>query len=257
MKVTHNATENNAAGAPSGPKFRNINHLESEVIEEPVTYGVDWKFKAAAILLLLLTIGVYVKGTVKINSLSAELDTASKKLTEVQSEALLLGITEDEEGDIIIPDTETPVDVADLDWDSIETRNNDLLKSFVKTVFNWGGTSGYEKVRSELMDTWGFTANSWLLTEYMPDISEDKQAQEGIEDTRISCKPDQNVQQFVLSNDGKNMSYFLICEVYNTLKTGNGTSTVIGTNSVRITINEDGTISNVSVQQLAQKKPKK
>lgn len=253
MKVTPG---NNTENTSSGPKFRNINHVESEVIEETVS-GVNWKFKAAAILLLLLTIGVYVKGTIKINGLTNELNELDDQLTKIKSEALLLGITEDEDGDVIIPDTETPVDVAELDWDSIETRNNDLLKSFVKTIFNWNGINGYDKARSELMDVWGFTADSNLLSNYMPDISDDKAEQESIEGTKISCKPDQNVQQFVLSNDGKNMTYFLICEVYNTLTTSNGQSTVIGTNSVRITINEDGTISDVRVQQLAQKKPKK
>ena len=256
MKIAPRTPGNNTGETSGRPKLRNINHAECEVIEETPA-GVDWKFKAAAVVLFLLIIGVYVKGTVKINSLTKELDGLNKQLTEIQAEALLLGITEDEDGDVIIPEVTGPVDVAELDWDSIETRNNDLLKSFVKTIFNWDGVTGYNKTRSELMDTWGFTADSRLLSSYMPDISEDTSKQDAIEGTKISCKPDQNVQQFVLSNDGKNMSYFLICEVYNTLETDNGTSTAIGTNSVRITINEDGTISNVSVQQLAQKKPKK
>lgn len=256
MKVTPNTPGNNSGKTSDGPKLRNINHVENEVIEETPS-GIDWKFKAAVIVLALLTIGTYVKGNIKVGNLTNELEGLNKQLTEIQAEALLLGITEDEDGDIVMPDTETPVDVAELDWDSIETRNNDLLKSFVKTIFNWSGVTGYDKARSELMDVWGFTADSDLLSRYMPDISDDKSAQEGIDGTKISCKPDQNVQQFVLSNDGKNMTYFLICEVYNTLTTDNGTSSVIGTNSVRISINEDGTISNVSVQQLVQKKPKK
>ena len=68
----------------------------------------------------------------------------------------------------------------------------------------------------------------------------------------MSFNPKTNMQKFVLSNDGKNMSYFLICDVYNTID-GN---TATGTVGIRMTINADGTISNVTVQTIAQMKGK-
>ena len=115
MKIAPRTPGNNTGETSGRPKLRNINNVESEVIEETPA-GVDWKFKAAAVVLFLLIIGVYVKGTVKINSLTKELDGLNKQLTEIQAEALLLGITEDEDGDVIIPEVTGPVDVSERVW---------------------------------------------------------------------------------------------------------------------------------------------
>ena len=89
---------------------------------------MDFRFQAWSYLLHLCNglHGYIGYGTVSIDSHTYANSSGSRitvygeqHLTEVKSEALLLGITEDEDGDLVIPEVEEPVDVADLDWDSI------------------------------------------------------------------------------------------------------------------------------------------
>lgn len=241
---------NNTDTQHSGPKLRNIND-ESDVIEKKPE-GADIKLKIAAFVLIALVVIMNVRGFITKSSLESELAEAEKHLTEIKSEALLLGITEDEDGDLVIPEVQEPVDVADLDWDSIEARNDELLNSFTKELLNWEGSAGYIQTRNTLIETWEFKEDSRLLTTFMPDIEGDEDQQTAIDTSYISFNPKTSMQKFVLSNDGKNMSYFLICDVTNTID-GNSAKGTVG---VRMTINADGTISNVTVQTIAQKKGK-
>ena len=94
-----------------------------------------------------------------------------------------------------------------------------------------------------MLNDWEFTEDSRLLTRFMPEMDEEINASMSLSDYTT----------FVLSNDGKNMSYFLICTVRNTV-TGSATGekrSTTGTVGIRITINEDGTLSNVMAQTLS------
>ncbi len=234
MKVSqNNSTEN----IQSGPKLRNI-HDEKDIIPEEKPDGADTRLKIAVVVIAVFVIIIGVKGAVTKSSLTSQLEKEQKLLNEAKAEALMYGITEDEEGDLIIPatDTDTSVDVSELDWESLEQRNDTLLSSFTSLLLNWEGTNGYGKVRQKLINDWEFTEDSRLLTYFMPPLEEELNANMSLS----GYKP------FVLSNDGKNMSYFLICTVRNTI---DGTSAT-GTVGIRITINEDGTISDVTAQTL-------
>ncbi len=246
MKVTRPTPGNNTEEVQATPKLRNINNKEDEDIIKDEHTGADIRLKlgAAAIFAFILIIGI--KGNITNSSLEKKLTAQNKLLTEAKAEALLYGITEDEDGDLVIPESEGPVNVNELDWDSIETRNNALLESFAQCILNWNGKNEYEAKRQALINDWEFTEDSRLLTTFMPKLDPDD-VMEG------SMKFVGPATIFPLENNGKDMSYFLICTVRKSIS---GTS-ADGTVGIRITINEDGTISNVSAQTLSQKAPKK
>lgn len=232
MKISQN---NNTDDFQTGPKLRNI-HEEKDIIEDAPD-GADIRLKLAAAAIGILIAFVGVKGSVTNGKLASQLEEQQKLFTAAQAEALMYGITKDDDGDLVIPVSEEPVNVSDLDWDSVEQRNTELLSSFTKLLLNWKGKSGYEKVRQKLMDEWEFAENSKLLTSFMPEMDDEL-------DANMSLS---SYTTFVLSNDSKNMSYFLICTVRNTI---NGTSAT-GLVGIRITINENGTVSNVTAQTLS------
>ena len=240
MKLSQQTSDdNNTENVQAGPKFRNINDEKDEVIEEKPE-GADVRLKIAVGVIAAFILIIGIKGSITKSNLSSELEAQQKLLTEAKAEALLYGITEDEDGDLVVPETNTgATDVSELDWDSIEQRNNELLNSFTKLLLTWKGQTGYNNVRQKLINEWEFTEDSRLLTTFMPELSEDDDV-----DANITLS---GYEPFVLDNDGKNMSYFLICTVRNTI---DGTSTT-GTVGIRITINEDGTISNVTAQTLS------
>ena len=118
MKVSRPTPGNNNTDTQqSGPKLRNINDESDVTVEKPE--GADIKLKIGAVVLLVLVVIMNIRGAMTKSSLKSQLAEAEQHLTEVKSEALLLGITEDEDGDLVIPEVEEPVDVADLDWDYI------------------------------------------------------------------------------------------------------------------------------------------
>lgn len=248
MKVTQQVPENNNAEGPHVRlKTRKVDE-EREIIEERPD-GPDKRLVIGAAALFLIILFVGIKGAITNASLTSKLNEAQTAYDKARTDALALGIVEDDDGDLIVPEVKDPVNVSDLTWDSVESRNDELLKSFTKEMLNYEDVEEYEQTRTVLRDTWGFKDNGPLLSSYMPPADGDVGA--------ISFNPDTGMEKFVLSNDGKTFSYFLICDVYNTLKTENGKSTAVGEVGIRITINEDGTMSDIKVQTLARKTPKK
>lgn len=238
MKVSdHKLNETNTENMQAGPKLRNI-HEEKDIPEE-IPEGADMRLKLCVVAIAVFILIVGIKGAITKSSLSAQLEEQNKLLTAAQAEALLYGITEDEDGDLVLPitDTDISVDVSELDWDSVEQRNTELLSSFTSLLLNWEGQNGYENVRQKLINDWEFTEDSKLLSSFMPPMDEELNANMSLS----------GYSTFVLSNDGKNMSYFLICTVRNTINRTSATGTV----GIRITINEDGTVSNVTAQTLS------
>lgn len=248
MKAVRPTPGNNTEELQQGPKLRNINNKGEDIIPDEKPEGADKRLIAAAIVLLVFIVIIGVKGNIQKSTLAKQLETQTAQLTEIKAEALLLGITEDDDGDIVVPDVQEPQNVQDLSWDSIEQRNDALIKSFVKCLLTWNGNTEYEAKRQELIDTWKFTEDSRLLSSFMPPL-EDGEILEGA----MACPVDPTI--FVLENNGKDkpMSYFVICTVRKKI----GTTKADGTVGIRLTINTDGTISNVTAQTLSQKTPKK
>lgn len=233
MKMLQN-DQNQEDQVQAGPKLRNI-HDEAEVSIEKAD-GPDKRLVFGAAVILLFTLFVGIRGSISCKSLSSQIEAQNKLLTDAKAEALLYGITTDSDGDLVVPEVNTDsTDVSELDWDSIEQRNKQLLDAFTSTLLNWTGKTGYDNVRQKLINDWKFTEDSKLLTAFMPPVDE--------LDANISLS---SYKTFVLSDDGKNLSYFLICTVRSTVDGGSANGTV----GIRITINEDGTISDVTAQTL-------
>lgn len=238
MKVSqHKLDDDNINGIQEGPKLRNI-HEEKEVPEEKPA-GADVRLKIAVVVIAALIIIVGIKGAITNSSLSSKCAEQEKLLTASQAEALLYGITQDEDGDLIIPEINIEIsNIPESNRDSIEQRNTEKLSAFTSLLLNWKGKSGYDNVRQKLMDEpWCFTEDSKLLSAFMPVMNKELNANMSLS----------SYTTFVLTDDGKNMSYFLICTVRNTI---DGTSAT-GTVGIRITINEDGTLSDVVAQTLS------
>lgn len=239
MKVSQHNIDN--TDIQTGPKLRNI-HDEKEIIEEKPE-GADVRLKIAVIVLGILIAFIGIKGFITKSSLMSQVEEQQKLLTAAEAEALMYGITEDEDGDLVIPEVEEPVNVSDMDWsskwDSISARNMDLLDSFAHLLLDWDGNNEYEKNRQTLINDWGFTENNKLLSSFMPKMDDDMDAHMTL--------PKGSVKSFLLENDGKNMTYFLLCDVRNTV---NGIS-ANGKIGIHITINENGTVSNVFAQTIS------
>lgn len=233
MKLSQHETED----IQSGPKLRNINDEGTEIVEEP-REGADIRLKLVVAALILFIVIIAVKGNVDKLSLTSQLDAQQKTFKKTEAEASKLGITKDENGDLTVPEIEEePSDALEGDSTDIEQRNAKRLDDFTAALLTWKGRDGYNAVRQTLINDWGFDENSQLLSTFMAPLTED-----------INANMSRSTYDtFVLTNDGKTMSYFLKCTVYNTI---NDTSAP-GTVGILVTVNEDGSLSDVTAQTLS------
>lgn len=242
MKVSQQNLDNNM-DIQTGPKLRNIHDDDGKEIIEEKPEGADVRLKIAVVIMGILIAFIGIKGFITKSSLMSQVEDQQKLLTAAEAEALMYGITEDEDGDLVIPEVEEPVNVSEMDWsskwDSITARNQDILDSFASLLLNWDGRNEYEKNRQTLINDWEFKETDRLLSSFMPEMAEDMDAHMTL--------PKGGVKSFLLENDGKNMTYFLLCTVRNTIN-GTSANAEIG---IRITINEDGTVSNVLAQTIS------
>lgn len=219
----------------TGPKLRNINDEKEPPKEEPS--GADTRLKLLVAVLAVFIGVMAVKGAVNKAALTAQLEDQQKALAIIQAEALAYGITEDADGDLVLPVIDMgSYSNGSAETDSIEYRNDVMLKAFINDLLKWEGNRGYDAVRQTMADKWGFAEDSRLLTAFMPPTDVELNA---------NMKPS-TYQIFVLNNNGKDMSYFIICNVLNTVN-GMSAGGVVG---IRATIMEDGTMSDVIAQTL-------
>lgn len=237
MKISQNENQEMPLEAESKPRFRNVNETaEASALDETIE-GPDKRLVAAALVLFVLILFVWLRGTMTNNSLSAKVKGQEEAFSKAQAEALLYGITIDEDNEVVLPESDPkPAAISESD---VEARNTEILDSFTKVLLNWQGQEGYNKVRQTLIDDWNFTTDSDLLRRFMPESDKI--------DTNISLS---GYTPFILSDNADGMSYFLICSVRTTIETGDGNSSETGSIGVEITINKDGTISKVSAQPL-------
>lgn len=244
MKISQNNLDDNTMEVQTGPKLRNI-HDEAEVPEEKPE-GADVRLRIGVIVIAALILFVGIKGSITKSRLESDYEAAQRLYTETEAEALLYGITQDDDGDLVVPDTEPiSVDISELEWTDIDTRNDALLQEFASLLLNWEGTTQYEKVRQTLITDWGFNEkNSRLLTSFMPALDEDLDAS-----IALQGKP----TIYPLEETSKSRSYFMICTVRTTTNVSKPTyeSKPAGLVGIQITIaNEDAKVSNVAAQTL-------
>lgn len=235
MKMPVNKQDNDME-IQAGPKLRNIHEEKEAPREKPK--GADKRLKICAVVILALILFVGIKGSITKTSLTSKVSKQQKLLTEAQDKAHEYGIAKDDNGELVLPDTAIgDADASSLEPGSAEERNMETITSFTKLLLNWKGQSGYNEARQTLIDEWGFNEKGRLLTSFMPELKEDINA---------NMSMSGNPTVFVLSNEDGNIAYFLICTVRNTI---DGTS-ASGTVGIHLTINEDGTLSNVTAQTL-------
>lgn len=194
----------------------------------------------ASVAMIAFTLVIAIKGNITNSSLSEQLEEQNELLADAQDEALTYGITVDDDGDIVMPVSEESQNEPELDWDSVKTRNETLLQSFAECILTFNGNDEYNAKRQQLIDNWGFTEDSDLLSDFMRPLEDG----EILEYNMDFVGP---ATVFTLSDDGKNISYFLIC----TVRSSTGSTSADGTVGIRITINADGTVSDVTAQTMA------
>lgn len=235
MKITNNGQKEQEI-QETGPKLRNINEEKEAPPEKPE--GADRRLKFGVAAIAVLAVITIIRGAAGNSGLEAKLEEQRAALDLVKAEALVYGITEDEDGDLVLPyiDMSGPKNPSDMSKSSMEERNEERLAEFVKTLLSWKGKSQYDAVRQKLITDFGVPEDGTLLTLFMPPVDE------GLD---TNMKYDRHTT-FMLSNDGKNMSYFILCEV----KSVNGSNRADGIVGVRATVNEDGTLADVTAQTL-------
>lgn len=176
MKITQSTPGNLTTDeTKTEPKLRNI-HDDKGVIEEDRPAGADIRLKLGAAVLFVLVVFTIINGSLAKTSLSKQLKEQEDLLTTAQAEALLYNIIEDEDGNLELPELQEPVDVAEVDWDSITTRNTELINSFAACLLNWEDTEEYNEKRETLLTDWQFTEDSRLMTYFMTKLEDGQDA---------------------------------------------------------------------------------
>lgn len=233
MKLSANNTDE-MMDAQEGPKLRNIHEEAEAPAKKPA--GADKRLKICAAIVLVLVLFVGVRGFTAQSSLSSQVSKNQKTLDKLQAKADEYGITKDENGELTIPDVSLE-GASEFEPGSVGERNIGLINDFTKLLLNWKGQSGYNDVRQKLMDEWSIKQKSKLLTSFMPEL-----------DTEINANMSMSggPTVFLLSEDEKGTTYFLICTVRNTIDK----TTAQGMVGIRLTIKKDGKLSNILAQTI-------
>ena len=240
MKLTQNIPE--PEDQLSNIKHGNIHEQKEKTVPEEKP-AADFRLKIAVIVLFLLTVIVAVRGKISNSGAAQELASLTQELTDVRAEALTYDITEDEDGRIQTPEHTQETGAAGNESVSSKERNEEILDDFATCLLTWDGVEAYMQNRQELIDTWGLSDTDSLLTNFMPALEN--------EDALSGSMRFVGSTVFTLENNGTDTSYFLI---YTVRYSAEGTS-ADGTVGIRLTVHEDGTVSDVTAQTLTQKTP--
>lgn len=194
------------------------------------------KVKVACIVfaVLIFVLGVRLIGTCR--NLSAEVADQKDRIERLTAERDELAGEADGSGAEEETGEAAPVNRSETD----SQRAGELLK----TLLTWDSIDSYNAARSTLMETYGLSADSQLLTVFIPE-----QSAETFDATNTAGMEFDSASSYVISEDGDRISYFAPCQVTVTSKDGN---TVTGTRvGVFYTLDENGTFSNLTAYTLA------
>lgn len=193
------------------------------------------KVKIACIVfaVLVFILGIRLIGTYR--NLSAEVADQEKRIERLTAERDELAGTGDssEEG------TDT---AKEPEADRSETDSKHAA-ALLKALLTWNSYDSYCAARSAMTETYGVSADSQLLTVFLPE-----QSQETFEAANVSSMEFDSASSYVLSEDGDQISYFALCQISVKSKDGNeATGTRVG---VFYTLDKDGNFSDVSAYTL-------
>ena len=122
-----------------------------------------------------------------------------------------------------------------------KTADGKAASAFLEQFLTWDSYEGYNGIRTWLMESCGASAEDSLLTNFMPELTEDAFGTANMAFGSASS--------YVVSEDGENISYFALCEVENRNEDGDPGYGRVG---VFYTLDGEGNVSGVSAYTLAE-----
>ena len=122
-----------------------------------------------------------------------------------------------------------------------KTADGKAASVFLEQFLTWDSYEGYNGIRTWLMESCGASAEDSLLTNFMPELTEDAFGTANMAFDSASS--------YVVSEDGENISYFALCEVENRNEDGDTGNGRVG---VFYTLDGEGNVSGVSAYTLAE-----
>lgn len=120
-----------------------------------------------------------------------------------------------------------------------KTADGKAASAFLEQFLTWDSYEGYNGIRTWLMESCGASAEDSLLTNFMPELTEDAFGTANMAFGSASS--------YVVSEDGENISYFALCEVENRNEDGDPGYGRVG---VFYTLDGEGNVSGVSAYPL-------
>lgn len=195
--------------------------------ENETPTGNGGKLKVLCIILILLIAFIGIRTVTGVRSAKENLASQKKEISELKSELAVLKGETKEEDPIAMPTPE----------ESHAAKDSELAGEFLDQLLTWKNAEEYQNVRNWLMNDHGVSADDPLLTEFMPELTEEQ-----IGNANMKCG---DITTYRLSEADGVRNYFALCRVMN--KTDNNTGN--GKVAVFYSISKDG-ISGISAYSL-------
>ena len=176
---------------------------------------------------LLFAAGVRIIGSAR--TLNASIADQEKRIQQLTKEKEALSGEQTEE---------TSGEEEEIDR---KTADGKAASAFLEQFLTWDSYEEYCRVRTWLMESCGASAEDSLLTNFMPECTEDAFGM-----TNMAFG---SASSYVVSEDGENISYFALCEVENRNENGDTGNGRVG---VFYTLDGEGNVSGVSAYTLAE-----
>ena len=194
--------------------------------------GLSQHQKAVKILCVVLAVLLFAAGVRIIGSartLNASIADQEKRIQQLTKEKEALSGEQTEE---------TSGEEEEIDR---KTADGKAASAFLEQFLTWDSYEEYCRVRTWLMESCGASAEDSLLTNFMPECTEDAFGM-----TNMAFG---SASSYVVSEDGENISYFALCEVENRNENGDTGNGRVG---VFYTLDGEGNVSGVSAYTLAE-----
>ena len=185
------------------------------------------KILCVVLAVLLFAAGVRIIGSAR--TLHASIADQEKRIQQLTKEKEALSWEEAEE---------TAGEEEETDR---KTADGKAASAFLEQFLTWDSYEGYNGIRTWLMESCGASAEDSLLTNFMPELTEDAFGTANMAFGSASS--------YVVREDGDQISYFALCEVENRNEDGDPGYGRVG---VFYTLDGKGNVSGVSAYTLAE-----
>ena len=184
------------------------------------------KILCIVMAVLLVAAGVRIIGSAR--TLNASIADQEKRIQQLTKEKEALSREETEE---------TAGEEEETDR---KTADGKAASAFLEKFLTWDSYEEYCRVRTWLMESCGASADDPLLTNFMPELTEDAFGTANMTFGSASS--------YVVSEEGDQISYFALCEVKNRNENGDTGNGRVG---VFYTLDGEGNVSGVSAYTIA------